>query len=146
MKVNVRYATIDVPVKTLDNETIERIEKAPFAMYKEQLLAQEGRHMNAKEMHTVTAYERDLLRHLKAAFVYFQHYRAFDGLMAQSFCGNLTQYEQVTEEAILKKVYYVTIRAILFEHTAQAIELSEGQFLRSYRDEDQWIYVILENV
>lgn len=146
MKVNVRYATIDVPVKTLDNETIERIEKAPFAMYNEQLLAQEKRHMNAKEVHIVTAYERDLLLHLKAAFVYFQHYRAFDGLMAQSFCGSLTQYEQVTEETVLKKVYYVTIRAILFEHTAQKIALSEGQFLRCYRDEDQWIYVIMENV
>lgn len=147
MKVNVRYATIDVPVKALDNETIERIEKAPFAMYNEQLLAQETRqHMNAKEVHIVTAYERDLLLHLKAAFVYFQHYRAFDGLMAQSFCGNLTQYERVTEEAVLKKVYYVTIRAILFEHAAQEIALSEGQFLRSYRDGDQWIYVIMENV
>lgn len=146
MKIKVPFMPVEVQVKVFGDVDVQRVEQMPFKCYSEQLLAQENRQTDTTKPTAVTTYERDLLLHVKAAHTYFKLYRPFDGLMAQSFCGKLTQYEVVTEEAVLKKTYHVQLVDVIFSTTAQQIELLEGQFLRTYRYEDQWIYVIMENL
>ena len=146
MKIKVPFMPLEVEVKSFGNADVECVERAPFMTYSEQLLAQENRQTDTTKAAAITTYERDLLLHVKAAFTYFQMYRSFDGLMAQSFCGKLTEYEVVTEEVALKKTYHVKLVDVVFVDTPQPILLEEGQFLRTYLYETSYIYVIMENV
>lgn len=146
MKIKVPFMPLDVEVKSFGNADVERLERAPFMTYSEQLLAQENRQTDTTKAAVITTYERDLLLYLKAALTYFHMYRSFDGLMAQSFCGKLTEYEIVTNEVALKKIYHVKLMDVIFSDTPEDICLEEGQFLRTYMYESSYIYVLMENL
>lgn len=146
MKIKVPFMPAEVQMKAFGNVDVQRVEQMPFQCYSEQLLAQENRQTDMTKPTAVTTYERDLLLHVKAAHTYFKLYRPFDGLIAQSFCGKLIQYEVITKETVLKKMYHVQLVDVIFSMTSQQLEVLEGQFLRTYCYKDQWIYVIMESL